>query len=59
MTFEHYWLKLLQKNPISDTQRVSMSKQEFRKILEQSFNIGFNEAKNSLSLFETIFGKGK
>lgn len=50
--FENYWKTIMMLKPIKDGQKITMSKEQFKHMLEQSYNKG----KNEKSIFEQIFG---
>lgn len=53
MTFNQFWTNLMLKKPIPENGKVVMTKEQFKKNLQQAFEA---EA-SSISLYEKIFGK--
>ena len=53
MTFNQLWNNLMLKKPVPEKGKVVLTKEQFKKQLQQAFEAGAA----SISLYEKIFGK--
>lgn len=47
MTFEDYWQLLMKQRPIADDQKVLLTKEQFKYMLEQSWNLALESTNPS------------
>jgi hypothetical protein len=58
MIFAELWLFIVDKNPKLKTDKtITMSVDNFRKAIKLAHDEGVKEGKNSLSIFEDMFGR--
>lgn len=58
MIFSELWLIIIEQNPKLKTDNtVTMSIDNFKKAIKLAHNEGVKEGKNSLSVYDQLFGK--
>ena len=57
MSFEGFWNILQLKKKIPDGGKVTLTKEQFKKQLQQAYDAGYKSGNNAQSVFEKVFGK--